>query len=279
MMEWLFFGLIALGLVGVYFSTISFPLFMILILVLTGIIWLVDYFFFQKKRPTGTADPTVVEYAKSFFPVIFLVFMIRSFVAEPFKIPSGSMMPTLLAGDYILVNKYTYGLRVPLANNVFYAINQPKRGDVVVFHFPPNPKIDYIKRVIGLPGDTIAYQDKQLTINGEAQKVTYLSAYDYMKQGYNILPAERKQEQLGSLKHDILNLPFEGASDSGIGAQFSRGETITVPAGHYFAMGDNRDDSADGRVWGFVPEKNLVGKAFFIWFNFDRFDRIGNAVN
>ena len=278
-MEWLFFGLIALGLVGVYFSTISFPLFMILILLLTGIIWLVDYFFFQKKRAAGSADPTIVEYAKSFFPVIFLVFMIRSFVAEPFKIPSGSMMPTLLAGDYILVNKYTYGLRVPLANNVFYAINQPKRGDVIVFHFPPNPKIDYIKRVIGLPGDKIAYQDKQLTINDEVQKVTYLSAYDYMKQGYNILPAERKQEQLGNVKHDILNLPFEGASDSGIGAQFARGETITVPAGHYFAMGDNRDDSADGRVWGFVPEKNLVGKAFFIWFNFGKFGRIGNAIN
>ena len=277
-MEWLFFGLIVLGLAGVFYSVISFPLFMILILALTGIIWLLDNLFFQKKRLAGVADPTVVEYAKSFFPVILLVFLIRSFVAEPFKIPSGSMMPTLLAGDYILVNKYTYGLRVPLMNNVFYEVNHPKRGDIIVFHFPPDPKIDYIKRIVGLPGDKIAYQNKQLTINGEVQKITDLTSYDYVKPGYNIIPAERKQEQLGGVKHDILNLPFEGASDSGIGAQFARGESITVPAGHYFAMGDNRDDSADGRVWGFVPENNLVGKAFFIWFNFGEFGRIGNSV-
>lgn len=277
-MEWLFFGLIVLGLADVFYSVISFPLFMILILALTGIIWLLDYLFFQKKRLTGVADPTVVEYAKSFFPVILLVFLIRSFAAEPFKIPSGSMMPTLLAGDYILVNKYTYGLRVPLMNNVFYEVNHPKRGDIIVFHFPPDPKIDYIKRIVGLPGDKIAYQNKQLTINGEVQKITDLTSYDYVKPGYNIIPAERKQEQLGGVKHDILNLPFEGASDSGIGAQFARGESITVPAGHYFAMGDNRDDSADGRVWGFVPENNLVGKAFFIWFNFGEFGRIGNSV-
>ena len=141
-MEFLFFGLIALGLIGVYFSVIGFPLFMLLILLLTGIIWLVDYLFFQKKRAAGAAEPTAVEYAKSFFPVILVVFVIRSFIAEPFKIPSVSMMPKLLAGDYILVNKYTYGLRLPVINTVCLDVSKPKSGDVAVFQFPTNPKID-----------------------------------------------------------------------------------------------------------------------------------------
>jgi len=278
-MEWLFFGLIALGLVGVFFSVISFPLFMILILLLTGIIWLVDYLFFQKKRATGIDEPTAVEYAKSFFPVILLVFLIRSFIAEPFKIPSGSMMPTLLAGDYILVNKYTYGLRVPLVNNIFYEINHPNRGDVIVFHFPPDPKVDYIKRIVGLPGDKIQYQDKRLTVNGKLLEVVAEDNYDYEMEGANIISARRLQEQLGEVKHDILihDIPNHYDSES-LGEKLMNGETITVPAGNYYAMGDNRDNSSDSRVWGFVPEKNLVGKAFFIWFNFDKFGRIGNSI-
>ena len=279
-MEWLFFGLIALGLVCVFYSVISFPLFMILILLLTGVIWLVDYLFFQKKRAAGLADPVAVEYAKSFFPVILLVFLIRSFVAEPFKIPSGSMMPTLLAGDYILVNKYTYGLRVPLANNVFYEINHPRRGDVMVFHYPPDPKVDYIKRIVGLPGDKIQYQDKRLTINGKLLDVVTEDNYDYEMEGANIISARRLQEQLGEVKHDILihDIPNRYNSDS-LGEKLMNGETITVPAGSYYAMGDNRDNSADSRVWGFVPEKNLVGKAFFIWFNFDQFGRVGSTIH
>ena len=279
-MEWLFFGLIALGLVCVFYSVISFPLFMILILLLTGVIWLVDYLFFEKKRPAGLADPVAVEYAKSFFPVILLVFLIRSFVAEPFKIPSGSMMPTLLAGDYILVNKYTYGLRVPLANNVFYEINHPRRGDVMVFHYPPDPKVDYIKRIVGLPGDKIQYQDKRLTINGKLLDVVTEDNYDYEMEGANIISARRLQEQLGEVKHDILihDIPNRYNSDS-LGEKLMNGETITVPAGSYYAMGDNRDNSADSRVWGFVPEKNLVGKAFFIWFNFDQFGRVGSTIH
>ena len=278
-MEWLFFGLIALGLVGVFKSVISFPLFMILILALTGIIWLLDYLFFQKKRAASVADPTIVEYAKSFFPVILLVFLIRSFVAEPFKIPSGSMMPTLLAGDYILVNKYTYGLRVPLVNNIFYKINQPKRGDVVVFHFPPDPKVDYIKRIIGLPGDKIQYQDKRLTVNGKLLDVKELDEYEYVSAGNNITVAKRYDEVLGELKHNIL-LQAEPNfyNPDQIGGRFQNGETIIVPADSYFAMGDNRDNSSDGRVWGFVPDQNLVGKAFFVWFNFEKFGRIGNSI-
>ena len=278
-MEWLFFGLIALGLIGVFYSVISFPLFMILILLLTGIIWLIDTLFFQKKRAAGSIDPVAVEYAKSFFPVILLVFLIRSFIAEPFKIPSGSMMPTLLAGDYILVNKYTYGLRVPLANNIFYEINQPHRGDVIVFHFPPDPKIDYIKRIVGLPGDKIQYQDKRLIINGKLLDVAEEDNYDYEMDGANIISAHRLQEQLGEVKHDILIHDIANHYDAdSLGEKLMNGETITVPVGNYYAMGDNRDNSADSRVWGFVPDKNLVGKAFFIWFNFDKFGRIGSSI-
>lgn len=280
-MEWLFFGLILLGLAGVYFSIIGFPLFMLLILLLTGIIWLVDYLFFQKKRPQGVDDPTTVEYAKSFFPVILLVFVIRSFIAEPFKIPSGSMMPTLLAGDYILVNKFTYGLRLPVLNTVFLDISQPKRGDVAVFHFPPNPKIDYIKRIVGLPGDKIQYQNKRLTINGEPLEVSFLEDSDYTDQDQSIIKAQRLHEQLGEVKHDILiyDIPNSRYQSGSIGEQFLNGETVVVPEGHYLAMGDNRDNSSDSRVWGFVPDQNLVGKAFFIWFNFDEFGRIGNSIH
>ncbi len=279
-MEWLFFGLIVLGLVGVYFSFIGFPLFMLLILLLTGVIWLVDYLFFQKKRATGVEEPTTVEYAKSFFPVILLVFLIRSFVAEPFKIPSGSMMPTLLAGDYILVNKFTYGLRLPVLNTVFLEINQPKRGDIAVFHFPPDPKIDYIKRIVGLPGDRIQYQNKRLIINDKPIEVNMLENVGDEMLDESMIRSYRLQEQLSDVKHDILvhNIPNRYEPDA-IGDKFLNGETIVVPEGHYFAMGDNRDNSSDSRVWGFVPNNNLVGKAFFIWFNFDEFARIGSSIH
>jgi signal peptidase I len=287
-MEWLFFALIILGVVGVFYSVITFPLFMLLVLLLTGLIWLIDALFFAKNRGKGKAEPTVVEYAKSFFPVILVVFTLRSFLVEPFKIPSGSMMPTLLAGDYILVNKFTYGLRVPILNNTFIEMNHPKRGDVFVFHYPPDPKIDYIKRVVGLPGDTIAYQDKQLIINGKKLDVKFEDDYKYNMSFQDVdgsmkannVTAHRSKEQLGDVEHDILihDMTNQYSSDS-VGAKLQAGETITVPQGNYFAMGDNRDNSADGRVWGFVPENNLVGKAFFIWFNFDQFDRIGNSIH
>ena len=279
-MTLLFFGLIFLGLAGVYFSVIGFPLFMLLMLLLTGLIWLVDYLFFEKKRVKSTREPTAVEYAKSFFPVILLVFVIRSFIAEPFKIPSGSMNPTLLAGDYILVNKFTYGLRVPVLNSVFFGVSEPKYGDVMVFHFPPNPKIDYIKRVIGLPGYRIQYQDKQLTINGQTIEMTALEGAGYEMQGEGIIKSRQLEEQLPEIKHNVLlhNMPNRYTVGS-LGDRFLNGETVVVPDGHYYVMGDNRDNSSDSRVWGFVPERNLVGKAFLIWFNFDDFSRIGDSIH
>ena len=256
-----------------------FALFMVVILVVTGLIWLLDILVLRKNRLVGVEEPWYVEYAKSFFPVILLVFVLRSFLVEPFKIPSGSMMPTLLAGDYILVNKFTYGLRVPILNNTFIEMYQPKRGDVIVFHYPPDPKIDYIKRVVGVPGDKIQYQDKQLIINGKKLDVTYENNYEYEMQGANIISARKSKEQLGDVPHDILvhDIPNQYNADMP-GAKLQDGETITVPEGSYFAMGDNRDNSADSRVWGFVPEKNLVGKAFYIWMNFDQFSRIGNSI-
>jgi len=264
-----------------------FALFMVVILVITGAIWLLDSLVLRRYR--GNAEePWYVEYSKSFFPVILLVFIIRSFIVEPFKIPSGSMMPTLLAGDYILVNKFTYGLRVPVLNNTFFAVNLPARGDVIVFHYPPDPTVDYIKRVVGLPGDTIQYQDKRLTINGQLLDVRYLNDYIYdleikdENHQDKLIPmkAARFAERLGEVEHAILvhESPNQYNADT-LGEKLSNGETIAVPEGHYFAMGDNRDNSSDSRVWGFVPEANLVGKAFFIWFNFDQFSRIGDAIH
>jgi len=246
-----------------------FALFMLTILALTGFIWLLDILVLRKRRAAGAAEPMIVEYSKSFFPVILIVFLIRSFIVEPFKIPSGSMMPTLLAGDFILVNKFTYGLRVPILNNTFIEVGQPKRGDVVVFHYPPDPSIDYIKRVVGVPGDKIAYRDKQLYVNGEKLDVQFADDYHYVGSGLNMVYAKRYTEKLGDKAHDILIEEDTIVIDA----------EVEVPEGHYFAMGDNRDNSRDSRVWGFVPENNLVGKAFFIWWNFDNFGRIGNTIN
>lgn len=263
-----------------------FALFMIAVLVVTGLIWLLDIWVLRKKRG-NRAEPWYVEYSKSFFPVILLVFTLRSFLVEPFKIPSGSMMPTLLAGDYILVNKFTYGLRIPVLNNTFIKMNRPKRGDVFVFHYPPQPTIDYIKRVVGLPGDVIQYQDKHLIINGQKLDVKFTDNYNYRiaykdasgGEQENSMTAQKLSEQLGDVKHEILihDAPNQYSSNS-LGEKLQNGEAVTVPADHYFAMGDNRDNSADSRIWGFVPEHNLVGKAFFIWFNFNQFDRVGTAI-
>lgn len=256
-----------------------FALFMLVILLVTGLIWLGDIFVLRKRRAVGAKDPIVVEYAKSFFPVILVVFLLRSFLVEPFKIPSGSMMPTLLAGDYILVNKFTYGLRVPILNNAFVEMGQPQRGDVVVFHYPPAPSIDYIKRVVGVPGDSIRYQNKQLSLNGVPLSMQALGDYSY-EMSLNTIFAKQYREQLGERQHDVLLHDISANyDDEMLGGKFAKGEEVIVPAGHYFVMGDNRDNSADSRVWGFVPERNLVGKAFYIWMNFDDFDRIGEAIH
>lgn len=246
----------------------NFALFMVAALGFTGLVWLLDIFYLRRVRAAGVAESRLVEYSKSFFPVILIVFLIRSFVVEPFKIPSGSMMPTLLTGDFILVNKYTYGLRVPVLNPVFFEVGQPQRGDVMVFRFPADPSLDYIKRVVGLPGDRIEYRNKRLIINGKALEMTDLGSYDYTGPGLNQMRARRHQEVLGEHRHDLLLVSAAPALDGG----------IVVPAGHYFVMGDNRDNSNDSRYWGFVPENNVIGRAFMVWMNFDDFGRIGHRI-
>ena len=244
-----------------------FALIMVIVLTITGLIWLSDIFVFSKKRAANAKEPILIEYSKSFFPVIFLVFFIRSFIAEPFKIPSGSMMPTLLAGDFILVNKFSYGIRVPILNYTMIEVGLPKRGDVFVFHYPPKPSIDYIKRVVGLPGDVIEYKSKTLFVNGKKMEQTFVDKYPYIMNEIHHIEAKEFKEALGDVNHSILihDLP---------GDDFK----FEVPQGHYLAFGDNRDNSADSRVWGFVPEHNLVGRAFFIWFNFGEFKRIGTSI-
>ena len=245
-----------------------FALIMVIVLTITGLIWLLDIFVLSKKRAANAKDPILVEYSKSFFPVILLVFFIRSFIAEPFKIPSGSMMPTLLAGDFILVSKFSYGIRVPILNYTMIEVDKPKRGDVFVFHYPPKPSIDYIKRVVGLPGDLIEYKSKTLYINDKKIEQTFVDKYPYVMNEIHHIEAKEFKEALGNVNHSILihDLPGENFK-------------FEVPQGHYLAFGDNRDNSADSRVWGFVPEHNLVGRAFFIWFNFGELKRIGTIIH
>lgn len=211
----------------------------------TGLIWLFKNWMF----------PSWVEFAKSFFPVILIVLALRSFVIEPFRIPSGSMLPTLLIGDFIVVNKFTYGLRLPVTHTKFLEINSPARGDIMVFRHPKD-KVDYIKRVIGIPGDVVHYHDKKLTING---KVAF-----YAENGVFLDDQGRVLKQFEEQwKFDTATFTHQVILDENI--PFSSPQEWVVPVGHYFVLGDNRDNSNDGRFWGMVPEENLVGKAFGVW--------------
>ncbi|MEZ5452817.1 MAG: signal peptidase I [Thiothrix sp.] len=240
---------------------------------ITGVIWLL-YAVFAGKKPEGE-EPVLVEYARSFFPVLLLVLLLRSFVAEPFRIPSGSMLPTLEIGDFILVNKFAYGLRLPVLHTKILAIGEPQRGDVVVFRYPENPKVDYIKRLIGVPGDTLEWDNKTLKVNGVELNRQSVGVYEALDQNNGVRPTFRLTEDLLGVSHDILMLPNV----------VNKTGSLTVPEGHYFMMGDNRDMSNDSRMWGLVPEANVVGKATYIWMHMnlggDGFkpSRIGNAIN
>jgi signal peptidase I len=267
---------------------------------ITGLIWLADRLFLyrgrsaraqalesaqgteaerQQRAQEAMREPIIVEYARSFFPVILIVLLFRSFIAEPFKIPSGSMMPTLLVGDFILVNKFTYGLRLPVIGTKILPVSEPQRGDVFVFRYP-NPEHDpkkqgedYIKRVIGLPGDEITYRNKTLFVNGQEIPQSYVGPFvGSGDEGRRMAGAEVHHEVLPAVEHDILQSRMLVPGREG---------TWQVPAGHYFAMGDNRDNSEDSRYWGFVPEENLVGKAFVIWMNWENgidFKRLGTLI-
>jgi len=292
----------------------NFALILFILTVLTGIIWFLDVFHFAKQRRAKAdaalaefdarqaklrADgvkvddsgrgrleaemlrqPTWIEYSGSFFPVIALVFFLRSFLYEPFKIPSSSMVPTLVIGDLILVNKFTYGIRLPVLNKKIIAINNPQRGDVMVFKYPKDPSLDYIKRVVGVPDDKIVYKNKRLIVNGKV--VSYQPLPDYLDEEH-LSYFKQYSENLTGVKHRILNDerapsyvqnpdPFPQHE---LCTYNTEGFACTVPAGHYFMMGDNRDNSLDSRYWGFVPDENIVGKAFFVWMNLGNLKRIG----
>jgi len=254
---------------------VNFPAILVGLVVVTGIIWLIDSLVWAKQRSIRQGkDPIMVEYAKSFFPIILIVLVIRSFIAEPFRIPSGSMLPTLHIGDFILVNKFSYGIRLPVINKKIIEIGDPERGDVVVFRYPNNPKLDYIKRIVGLPGDTVGYFNKIIYINGEEVPNQFKEkSIDLL----TLVPikSELRVETLGEHQHELL---------VDLSHNKLEGE-IVVPKGEYFVMGDNRDNSQDSRVWGTVPEQNLVGEAFFIWMSWDwseggiMWSRLGDSIN
>ena len=293
----------------------NFALLLFLATLVTGIYWLAERFYFLPQRQKAVASlevqalqrreelaskgisqvddnlsearerilaqPWWLDWTAGLFPVIIAVFFLRSFLVEPFKIPSGSMIPTLLVGDLILVNKFHYGLRLPVLNTRITEGNKPQRGDVMVFRYPPKPSLDYIKRVVGVPGDEVAYLNKRLTINGQEIKTTSVPEYfdeDVMRY------FKQFEETLGTHTHRLLNDDerpafVPGADDFAFkqNCHYSvEGVVCKVPEGHYFMMGDNRDNSMDSRYWGFVPDKNIVGKAFFVWMNFSSLKRIGS---
>ncbi len=266
----------------------DFALIMFVMLLVTGSAWLLDRFILQPKRAAAAGEPWWVEYSKSFFPVILAVFLLRSFLVEPFKIPSGSMIPTLQVGDFILVNKFTYGLRLPIVGKKLVEINSPKRGDVMVFHYPEDPSLDYIKRVVGLPGDNIVYRNKKVFVGGVLQEQQQDGEYNYVESGLKFVHAERYSENLMGHTHAMLINPDMPSVHLGAVAEFPHRDVCsysddevrcTVPAGHYFMLGDNRDNSRDSRYWGFVPDRMIVGKAFMIWMNFGDLKRIGLSIN
>ncbi|SEP99585.1 signal peptidase I [Ectothiorhodospira magna] len=248
----------------------TFDLELILVLgtLITGLIWLADVLWWRRLRRAGAEDtgkggrppePWYVDYARSFFPVLLIVLVLRAFVAEPFRIPSGSMMPTLLVGDFILVSKYSYGIHLPVVRTRVINTGLPARGDVAVFRYPENPREDYIKRIVGLPGDRVAFYGKQLYINDVPVEQIFLSRYEGSGSGAVMTGAHLMEERINGVSHQVLLWPDRPSVE---------GEII-VPEGQYFTLGDNRDNSNDSRFWGFVPEENLVGKALFIWMHWD----------
>ncbi len=249
----------------------------------TGVVWLLDKIFFASKRKEKALidkveykEPMVVEWSNSLFPVLLLVLVVRSFIFEPYKIPTGSMIPTLHIGDFIVVNKYAYGLRLPVLNTKFIEVGNPQRGDVAVFRFPAGPPDNYIKRVIAIPGDKVVYRNKHLYINGEKMQLELIGPYTKAdtKCGSPRSGEVRYKETLDGVEHDVLIRNGWGNAPP---------KSVTVPEGMYFMMGDNRDNSNDSRYWGFVPEENLVGRASYVWMSFDTHacingSRIGEAI-
>ncbi len=251
----------------------SFSLILVILAAVSGVAWLIQkaLMYFSNTKKTNF----LLDQAASFFPIFILVIVIRSFIVEPFRIPSGSLEPSLLIGDFVVVNKFAYGLRLPVLETKVLALGEPKRGDIVVFRWPPSPQFDYIKRVVGVPGDTVSYRDKVLKINGQVAQQTFIKYTNFVNQYGQASQVKELEENLLGIKHDIF------VNDNDKPYDFE----ITVPKGYYFMMGDNRDNSSDSRYWGLVPEANLRGPAFLVWMSWDgqnnriRWQRIGRAIH
>ena len=270
--------LVVTALRGVFTGVpVNFPLLLLLAVVVCGFSWAIDKFYLAKRRVAGEVLHWGIEVPASIFTVLLVVFVLRSFLAEPFRIPSSSMRPGLVTGDFILVNKFSYGIRLPVLDAKVINTSSPQRGDVAVFKAPHEPDKDYIKRIVAVPGDTVVYKDKKLTLNGVPVPQVEDGTYSYMEFG-QFLTTLKFREKLGDREYLIaqfpqfpsfipnqkyLSTPVKTCTDDG------NAVSCTVPPGHYLAMGDNRDNSLDGRYWGFVPDTHLRGKAFFIWFNWE----------
>jgi signal peptidase I len=250
----------------------NFAFWLVILSFFTGIIYLLDVLIWAPKRKSKQKPSRIIEFSRSFFPVFFIVLLLRSFLVEPFRIPSGSLEPTLLVGDFLAVNKFSYGLRLPVLEKKILPIANPKTGEIAVFRWPPDPSYDYIKRVIGVPGDHVSYHNKVLTINGKQMTQTFI---EYTTDESSGKAVAKYREDLNGVQHDIFVRPDVAAVDF----------DVEVPAGHYFMMGDNRDDSADSRFWGFVADKYLRGKAFLIWMSWNgqtdmvRWSRLGHLIH
>lgn len=284
--------LMMVGVFGVLSSFLSFTAVLLIFVLLTGIVWLIHK---GRLKKNTTDNSHFTDYMSGFFPIIFIVFVVRTFIAEPFQIPSSSMRPGLVVGDFILVNKFSYGIRVPIANNVLIPVGEVKRGDVVVFNYPEDPQVNYIKRAVGLPGDVVEYRNKNLIINGKMVSDQASGVYQYsdVTRQYGVvnIQAEQYQETLDQANYSVLKMSGQPAFlPQGVRTDFPYRNQCeyaddgswfrcTVPEGHYFMMGDNRDNSEDSRYWGFVNDKLIVGKAFLIWMNFQDFGRIGTTIH
>ncbi|KPJ67906.1 MAG: signal peptidase [Coxiella sp. DG_40] len=255
----------------------DFPLILTSLVLITGLISLIDILFFAAKRKKiGKKKSIFIDYSRSFFPILLIVLLIRSFLIQPYRVPTGSLMPTILPGDFIAVNQFAYGLRLPVVNYKIVNIGEPKHGDIALFRWPNNPKIIFVKRVVGIPGDHVVYRNKTLYVNGKVADQKLIGKTLDIEPDNTPVVVQKRLEDLLGVKHYI----FVRESDGYIGTV----DTV-VPKNNYFMMGDNRDASDDSRYWGFVPEQNLIGKAFLVWMSWDsvkreiRWHRIGEKIH
>lgn len=253
----------------------DFAFYLTTLVFILGVIVLLDVLFWRKKRGDNK-EPWWVEYSRSFFPVLLAVWVIRSFLIQPYRVPTGSLEPTIMPGDFIAVNQFSYGVRFPVLNSKIITVGEPKRGDIALFRWPVNPAVVFVKRVIGLPGDHVVYKNKVLYINGKKMTQRFIgTGFDYGNAAGQIQPVDIYEENLNGVKHKIFRHAQGGET---------KNYDLKVPAGHYFMMGDNRDNSDDSRFWGAVPERNFIGKAFGVWMSWDpinskvRWNRIGTGL-